>query len=685
MGVEDNLKEIALLKKKVSELEALKETQEATVRRLSEELGNTDPAPESEDLRTKKKSEDERLKISYAIEQSPTSVVITDTKGNIEYVNPEFCRITGYSAHEAIGKNPNILKSGVHPQEFYDRIWTAISSGKVWRGDICNRKKNGELFWELLSISPIRDNKGTITNFISVKVDDTERRKAEEALRKSEAGLAFAQKMAHLGSWEWDIIKNELSWSDEIYRIFSVEPQEFKATYEAFIGYVHPEDRDFVKESVLDALYRGKNYSIDHRIILPTGIIRIVHEHGEVTFDKSGKPARMFGTVHDITERKKAEEEILKAQKLESLGVLAGGIAHDFNNLLTGIAANISLAKTMLKPGERLHRILSESEKAAMRASDLTQQLLTFSKGGVPVKKTATIGEMIRESSRFSLRGSNTKCEFSIQEDLWPVEADVGQISQVINNLVINAEQAMPRGGVIKIGAANATLDENEITNLKPGRYVKISIKDQGTGIPEGLLKSIFDPYFTTKETGNGLGLATAYSIIKKHDGRITVDSEVNIGTVFHIYLPASSNECVPEKKSDADTLVHGKGRVLLMDDEEIIREAAGELLANIGYEVDFALDGREAIDLYRKSFEAKKPYDVIVMDLTIPGGVGGKEAIKNILCIDPQASAIVSSGYSNDPIMSDFMKFGFKGVIAKPYKIAELSSIVHRIVNGKG
>jgi CheY-like chemotaxis protein len=306
---------------------------------------------------------------------------------------------------------------------------------------------------------------------------------------------------------------------------------------------------------------------------------------------------------------------------------------------------------------------------------------LTFAKGGIPVKETALIKDIIKESSLFVLRGSKSRCEFSIAEDLWPAEVDAGQISQVINNIMINANQAMPTGGIIQVTAENLIIDNGDGLPLKSGRYIRISIKDQGVGIAEKHLLKVFDPYFTTKQEGNGLGLATTYSIIKKHDGHITVESRLGVGTTFHIYLPAS-DKIVPEKEEGR--LITGQGRILVMDDEAPLRKMVGKMLKILGYESEFAKDGAEAIRMFKEAKEAEKPYDAVILDLTIPGGMGGKEAINKFLEIDPEVKAIVSSGYSVDPVLANFQEYGFKGMMPKPFESLSLSKVLHEVLQGE-
>jgi two-component system cell cycle sensor histidine kinase/response regulator CckA len=385
-------------------------------------------------------------------------------------------------------------------------------------------------------------------------------------------------------------------------------------------------------------------------------------------------------------ERKRAEEERQKADRLESLGTLAGGIAHDFNNLLTGIMGNIDLAKRYVEPDSKAVERLTEAEKASLRARDLTHQLLTFARGGAPVKKKVSIGELIEDSASFALRGTNIRPEYSLPDDLLSVEADEGQMNQVITNLVLNAEEAMPQGGVLNIRAENIEVKGGRDLPLPEGNYIEITIEDRGTGIPKEHLGRIFEPYFTTKQKGSGLGLATAYSIIRNHDGYITAESELGVGTTFHIYLPASKK---PAPKKEEEVVVeapaHSKGKILVMDDEQIIREMLGNMLPLAGYDVELTGDGAETIEHYNKARESGQPFDAVIMDLTIPGGMGGIEAVKKLLEIDPKAKVIVSSGYATDPIMSDYEKYGFSAVVTKPYSVRELEKILHGIIAGKG
>ncbi|MDQ1318122.1 MAG: two-component system, cell cycle sensor histidine kinase and response regulator CckA [Candidatus Poribacteria bacterium] len=400
--------------------------------------------------------------------------------------------------------------------------------------------------------------------------------------------------------------------------------------------------------------------------------------------DEEGSIIGVIVVFSDITEKRRVENELIKTDKLESIGILAGGIAHDFNNILTGILGNISLAKMYSTPGDKVYERLLDAEKSSMEAKKLTQQLLTFSEGGTPVLKLTSIRDILNDSVSFALKGSKIRCAFDIPNDLWPVEVDVGQISQAINNIVINADQAMPKGGVIKVGARNINIESKGVLPLKAGKYVKIYIEDNGIGIQKEYLQKVFDPYFTTKQKGSGLGLATAYSIIKKHNGHIAVDSEISVGTTFYIYLPAESEKEIPKEIAVEEGNILTGLKILVMDDQEIIRELTKNILGNLGHKVTFAIDGFEAIENCRLEKELDDPYDVVIMDLTIPGGMGGKEAIKSLLQIAPETKVIVSSGYSNDPVLSDYEQYGFSGFIAKPYRNKELIEVLQKVMSKK-
>lgn len=435
------------------------------------------------------------------------------------------------------------------------------------------------------------------------------------------------------------------------------------------------------RESLLDTVRQAG--SLTAQINLKTKTGGLVAGEISATFAEMENRGNYFCFIRDITERKRMEDELLRGQKLESLGVLAGGIAHDFNNLLTGIIGYIDLAMKIIAAGDKVHNWLESAKKASVRAQNLTQQLLTFSRGGEPVKKLVSIRELIEESTAFVLSGSNVKCEYHYSGDLWPVNADKGQVSQVIQNIVLNGAQAMPSGGIIRVQAENVAVDESDSISLAPGDYVKMVFTDQGSGISRKDQAKIFDPYFSTKQSGNGLGLTICHSIVSKHQGAITVESKPGAGTTFAVYLPASRSAGGESAIMLPGGELHGSGRVLIMDDEEQVRDIVGEMLSHLGYEPCYAKDGLEAIEMYQKALHSGNPYTAVIIDLTIPGGMGGKEAIVKLLQVDPGVKAIVSSGYFNDPVMAEYTVYGFSGVVTKPFDIEQLSAVLHGVITG--
>ncbi len=386
-------------------------------------------------------------------------------------------------------------------------------------------------------------------------------------------------------------------------------------------------------------------------------------------------------STNDITDRMKMEAEIARASKIESLGVFAGGIAHDFNNLLTAIIGNISLGKIYCAESDELTGVLDEAERASLRAKDLTRQLLTFSRGGAPIRKVVSLGDVIVESANFALRGSPIQVRFEIPSDLHHANVDEGQITQVFHNLVLNARQSMPGGGAVTIEAENMNIRAGEPTTMQPGKYVHISVRDEGTGIPEERIHNIFDPFYTTKEKGSGLGLSISYSIVRRHEGHISAESKEGSGSVFHVYLPASAERA--EKTGEkAATGAHGRGRVLVIDDEDFVLKVAREMLSSMGYTVETSLTGDRAIELYRRSMDEGERFDCVIIDLTIRGSMGGLEIMAKLKAEDPDVRAVVSSGYSNDPVMADFREHGFIGIVPKPYSYRDLEDIMKSAVN---
>lgn len=508
-------------------------------------------------------------------------------------------------------------------------------------------------------------------------------RRAQESFSRE---LELAQMMLH-SIHEGVIVTNQ---EGEVERMNGVaekltgwgqEEALAKPLWEVF-HILHSKTRKSFSNPVKRIMKTGEEVTLaaDTLLISRNGTERMIGAHGAPVRDPVGRVIGAVIVFRDKTGKREVEEELIKTEKLESIGVLAGGIAHDFNNILTAIMGNISLALLHRGEEEMAFAKIEEARKACLRARELTMQFLTFSRGGAPVRQVQSIDTILHESVGFALTGSRIRCDYSIPEDIFAVEVDRGQLSQVIQNLVFNADHAMPVGGVIKVKAKNVKVGDQDSLPLSPGEYVKLSVEDTGCGIPQKNLKKIFDPYFTTKNKGNGLGLSTSYFIIKNHMGHIDVESTVGVGSTFNIYLPAALN-AIFAPGEDEIQLAAGKGKILIMDDEEGIRDVLKELLEHIGYTSRHAWDGAEAVEMYVEAMEDGQPFDVIILDLTIPGGMGGKETMKKMLELDPGVLGIVSSGYSNDPVMANYRNYGFKGIVPKPYRIEELSQVLHEVI----
>jgi PAS domain S-box-containing protein len=609
-----------------------------------------------------------------------------DLAGNFTFLNEATCRKLGYSHEEMIGKSYRFTV----PKDDIDRLFAA--SKAVFNSGEPNKcyphsilRKDGSIVLAESYIGLRRNEHGKIIGFRTVSRDVTARKQAEAALHDSEEKYRVVVENALEAILI--AIDGMIIFTNNRTAVLTGYAQE-ELTSRPFTEFIHPDDRDMVIDRHLRRM-KGEDFPniYSFRIIAKAGNIKWV-ELSAVLITWEGRPATL-NFLTDITDRRRLEEERQRVDKLESVGVLAGGIAHDFNNILTAILGNISLAGMEAAPGSDLQNSLEQAEKASLRAKALTKQLLTFSKGGAPVTELASLAELLKETARFALRGSRVKCRFSIPAGLWHAEIDAGQVSQVIHNLVINAQQSMPTGGSIEISAENIALSEMQSLGkglpLKSGNYIRMAVADHGTGIPKDHLEKIFDPFFTTKQKGNGLGLATSFSIARQHGGHISVESELGAGSTFYLYLPASTQAVTPkQEKRDKKEAIKpaGKARILVMDDEQDVREIAGRMLGNIGYQdIEFAVDGAEAIKLYKAAMETGNPFTVAILDLTIAGGMGGEETIKKLLKIDLGVKAIVSSGYVDDSVIAKYRDYGFSGVVAKPYTIAELRKAVQDVI----
>jgi len=614
-----------------------------------------------------KKSEEEK---SLILNGSPLLIVYQNTEHEIIWAN----RVAG----ESVGKKPEDLV-GKKCYEIWNQsdtpcgdcpIEKAIEKGELVSGEMIS--PDGRVWF--IKGNPVVNEEGNIIGVIATTMNITERKKAGEEFRETKE--RYQKIVENADEWIW-ILDKEGNFKYANRAALEDSGYEFeKWLGRGFQPIVVEEDLPKVGKIFAETL-GGKSQHYELRIKDKEGNIRTLQVNTAPLLEK-GEAVGTVSVGRDVTEEKEKERELIRMDKLESLGVLAGGIAHDFNNLLMGIMGNISLAK--MSADDEIKEMLSDAEKASKKASRLTEQLLTFSKGGEPIKEKTSIEDLVRESAEFVLHGSNVKCSYNFPEVLWEIEADKGQMSQVINNIVLNADQSMPEGGNVLIEASNVVIGDDSTLPLSKGKYIEISIEDEGVGIPEEHLNKIFDPYFSTKLKGHGLGMATVYSIIQKHEGHVKVESKLGEGTTFFIYLPAEERDD-GKKYEKEEIFLLKKPKILLMDDEEIVRKAIGRMLKNRGSEVVFAEDGEEAVQIFKEAKNSSQPFDAMILDLTIPGGMGGKETVKKIREMDSNVKIIVASGYSNDPVMANYEKYGFDGVIVKPFDNEELIRVLKSVI----
>ena len=604
------------------------------------------------------------LRMTQIVEQSAEAIAITDPFGAIEYVNSAFEEITGYSLEDANKYNLPTLIIKTDRKEPFEYLKKVLDKKGIWRGQNTFHKKDGSTFYLDSVVFPLRDEGGQITNYVKISRDITELKKTEEDLKESESknrailnlqpDLIFIQKKD--GTYLDYYTSNE----DNLY----VSPHQFmgKRIEEVLPGDSGKQFLLHAKKAFITGGVEFYDYTL---------VVRNQKKHFEARIIPFGDD-RVLSIIRDVTEKKLREQEQLKYSKLESVGLLAGGIAHDFNNIITGVLGNIELAKLEFSGEHSVYKYLERAQKGLQRATSLTKQLLTFARGGDPILGMVNLEKLIKETVLFHLSGSNIKALFELPGTLRRIKADRGQIEQVFSNLTINAKQAMPEGGELHIQARNV-----------PDGYVEILVKDEGDGIPEEYINKIFDPYFSTKQAGSGLGLTTVYSIINKHNGHIHVVSGTEKGTVFTIRLPAVKTDSVLVQKNKTEACYTiGNKHILVMDDEEMVRSVMSSLIKALGCSADCVSNGVEAIKKYRKALKDQKPYDLVFMDLTIPGGMGGKETMEKLIALDPDVKAVVTSGYSSDPVMAHFTDYGFRGCMVKPFSLDSLKSILNTFLS---
>ena len=624
----------------------------------------------------------ERARYFDLYDRAPVGYVTVSERGLILEANLTAATLLGVD-RGALVKRPFFRFLFRVDQDLYYRYCKRLfETGEPQAGELRMVKKDGVVFWVQLAVTAAPDRDGTPVCRI-VMSDITIRMQAEAALRESEE--RFARLAEQSGNFIWEVDTQGLYTyvSPVVEKVLGYRPDELIGRMHFYD--LHPESgREAFKADAFAVFQRKDSFAgLVNAAQTKDGRVGWVITTGMPVLNADGSLRGYQGSDTDITARKQADEELQKLQKLQSVGTLAGGIAHDFNNILMGVFGNISLSKDELAKDHPSYTSLEEAEKSMSRAVRLTKQLLTFAKGGDPVKEDVSLGTLVEEVAHFDLSGSPVKLVYQQTDDLWLAEVDKGQIQQVVSNLVINARQAMPNGGCLYVTLENVTLPAGAIPGLRPGKYIRGTVRDEGTGIDPKNIDRIFDPYFTTKQTGNGLGLATIYSIINKHGGHIGVVSELGNGTTFTLYLPASEFPHAMETQPPAapSLVLNRPARILVMDDEETVCRLVERMLTRCGFEVATAPGGQEAIAMYQQGMKDGAPFDVVIMDLTIPGGIGGKDAIKELLAIDPHAKAIVSSGYADSPVMANYADYGFKGVAAKPYTPNELRNVLARIL----
>ncbi len=623
-------------------------------------------------------------RIELALEGAELALWDQDFRANHIMRSPRWMEMLGFDPSE-IGGGAEAWLDLVHPED----LASVLETARAHEADECPlfkvehrmRTEDGQWKW-ILNWGRIveRDPDGAPLRAVGIHLDVNDRRRAEEALRKSKERFRELADLLPQTIFELDTEGLVTYLNRHGYQSTGYGEQDV-ARGLSFTSLFAVGQRKRVERAIRDGMRAEGTSSHEFLAQRKDGPAypvllcdRAIHHDGEV--------AGLRGFLVDITDRKRAERELAKADKLDSIGALAGGIAHDFNNILSAIIGNLSLVRSDLGAGIGNDELLREAESAAFRARDLTQQLLTFAKGGAPILKRASILSIVEEAAQLALRGSNVKWEIRQNGDLDGVRVDEGQIHQVFSNLLINADQAMPEGGCIRIECGNVDLGHRDQPPLEPGRYVRVRVRDGGAGISDRDLKRIFDPFFTTKEGGSGLGLATAYSIVRNHNGFIGADSKAGIGTTFTVHLPAANGREADVSDPEIETPSKGKGRILVLDDEQAVRRLAGRALRALGYTTELVEDGDAALEAYRAAQVSGDPFDAVILDLTIPGGLGGLETLRRLLGIDRQTCALVSSGYSNDPVLANYESYGFAGRLTKPYRVQDLSEALREVLS---
>ncbi|MBU0971570.1 MAG: PAS domain S-box protein [Proteobacteria bacterium] len=616
-------------------------------------------------------------KYRAVVNNTPDLLYRTDRQGKLIFVSPSVYQLTGYSVEEALGMN--LSKEVYLYSEEREQLLKELKEKKIVKDfEAQFTRKDGSVFWASTNAHFYKDVNGIVSGIEGIARDVTRKKKIEQALFSREQQLRAILEATPDPMVMYDLNGYPQYVNPSFSQVFGWRFEEIEGKKIAFV----PRDQEKISSDKIREIYaHGRPLSFETKRYTKEKKVLDIILSAALVKDEVGTPLGMVVNLTDISERKILEAQYEQAQKMESLGTLAGGIAHDFNNYLGGIFGYLDLA-LRLTTNEKVQEYLSKVLATSDRARGLTQQLLTFSKGGAPVKAVAPLDPFLQETTRFALSGASVACDFVIPQDLWSCEFDKNQMGQVIDNIVINAHQSMPFGGKVTVTARNRVITPNETLALAPGKYVEISISDTGPGIDPHYISRIFDPFFSTKQQGTGLGLATSYSIIKRHGGIIDVASVKGRGSCFHLYLPATG--LTGENKGKAvEKQYRGSGRILIMDDEEVIREMLVEILTGMGFSIVATRDGKEAFHAFTESRNQKNPFRAVILDLTIPGGIGGKETLRRIREIDKKTPVFVASGYSEDTAIAAPESFGFTASLEKPFLISQLARMLEKHLPG--
>ncbi len=623
-------------------------------------------------------------KLTLAVDQSPASIFISDRHGTIEYVNDRFCEVTGYSRKEALGRNPRLLSSGLTPRAMYDDMWRTLEAGQTWRGELQNRRKGGELYWDAATLSPLRDPDGTVTHFVAVQVDITERRATVEALEASERRLRRLFETVNLIVLVLDRDARVEYMNPYALRLTGYAEDEVRGA-DWFATFLASDDMPHLRAVFAEMLEGERHAHVSNDIRTRMGERRRISWHNTVLRDRDGTATGTLSVGEDVTDHDRLEEQFRRAQKMEAVGRLASGVAHDFNNLLTVI---ISYAELLREQLGAAHPLLDEVDPilhAAEDATALSRQLLAFSRQQVISPRVIVLEELVVQSEKLLRRviGDDVRLATRLGDPTSTVLIDPSQFDQVVMNLAVNARDAMPDGGTLTIETSQVTLDEafaDAHWPVRPGRYAQLAMSDSGIGMDAGTQARIFEPFFTTKELGKGtgLGLATVYGIVKQSEGFIWVYSEPGIGTTFRIYLPLTPAAAEAPVTAPAPAVRGGTETILLVEDSAAVREATRRALEAFGYTVVAAPDARAALDVAARR---AGPIDLLLTDVVMPG-LGGSQLAHELAASRPGARVLFMSGYTDDAIVRQRALFRGTHYLQKPFTRESLARKVREALD---